>query len=336
MGGVENEELLASLSTLVRHENEITSDVLAHLAEVDERRLHLDLGFPSLFAYCVEALGFSESGAGRRIAAVRVCRRYPGAFEQVARGELHLSALCALAPHLDEGNAGELLEVCTGKTRRQVDELLAARFPKADVPDAVRVEPLSVDRYSLQFTIDGEALAELEAVRALARHRCPGGELAELFKLALRALKKDLEKQRFGVGRRPRARRDVAAHSPGGSEGPSSSGGADGSGKKRESRRIPAEVARTVYVRDGGECAFVAPDGRRCGSRAFLEIDHVLPAAVGGLSRVENLRLRCRAHNQQQARGYFGRLQVEAAIARATRVRRATAASGTKCEASRV
>ena len=29
---------------------------LAHLAELEERMLHLELGFPSLFAYCVEAL----------------------------------------------------------------------------------------------------------------------------------------------------------------------------------------------------------------------------------------------------------------------------------------
>ena len=52
LSGVGNDELLAALSVLVRRENDLMSDVLAHLAELDERRLYLDLGYTSLFAYC--------------------------------------------------------------------------------------------------------------------------------------------------------------------------------------------------------------------------------------------------------------------------------------------
>ena len=72
---------------LVQAENELTSDLLAHLAELDERRLYVELGFPSLFAYCKESLGLSESSAGRRITAARVGRWFPGVFAAVARGE---------------------------------------------------------------------------------------------------------------------------------------------------------------------------------------------------------------------------------------------------------
>jgi hypothetical protein len=69
-----NAQLLAALAELVRRENDALSDLLAHLAELDERHLYLDLGFTSLFVYCTEALGFCKSSAGRRIAAARVCR----------------------------------------------------------------------------------------------------------------------------------------------------------------------------------------------------------------------------------------------------------------------
>ncbi|HEY5377243.1 MAG TPA: hypothetical protein VIK01_26370, partial [Polyangiaceae bacterium] len=79
------------------------------------------------------ALGMSEGAAGRRVAAARICRRFPEAFALVARGDLHLSALCALAPHLATENASELFEACLHRTRQQVDELLAARFPKPNV-----------------------------------------------------------------------------------------------------------------------------------------------------------------------------------------------------------
>ena len=104
--------------------------------------LHLELGFSSLFAYCVEALGMSEGTAGRRVTAARVCRRFPGVFDRVARGELHLCALCALAPHLNSGNSVELFEACRGKTRRQIEDLLAARFPRPDVREQIRRLPV--------------------------------------------------------------------------------------------------------------------------------------------------------------------------------------------------
>jgi hypothetical protein len=38
---VKNAELLAGLSQLVQRGNELTAEVLAHLTELEERRLHL-------------------------------------------------------------------------------------------------------------------------------------------------------------------------------------------------------------------------------------------------------------------------------------------------------
>src|SRR6478752_1686545 len=141
LGRLGNSELLAGLSALVRQSNELTAQVLAHLVELEERMLHLELGFSSVFSYCVEGLGMSEGAAGRRVAAARVCRRFSGAFERVARGQLHLCALCALAPHLTADNATELLDACLGKTRRQVEALLAVRFPRPDVREQIRRLP---------------------------------------------------------------------------------------------------------------------------------------------------------------------------------------------------
>src|SRR4249920_2523646 len=89
--GLQNSELLAGLSDLVRCCNELTGDVLAHLAELEERKLHLELGFTSTFAYCVAALGMSEGAAGRRVTGARVCRRFPEAFALVAGGGLHVA-----------------------------------------------------------------------------------------------------------------------------------------------------------------------------------------------------------------------------------------------------
>ena len=65
------------------------------------------------------------------------------------------------------------------------------------------------------------------------------------------------------------------------------------------SRYIPAAVRREVWRRDQGCCSYVDPhSGRRCGSRYRLEIDHIVPFALGGGTEPANLRVRCRGHHR--------------------------------------
>jgi hypothetical protein len=70
---------------------------------------------------------------------------------------------------------------------------------------------------------------------------------------------------------------------------------------------LPAEVRRQVWERDGGRCAWVGPDGRRCDSRWQLEVDHVRPPSLGGTSTLKDLRLACKPHNLFHAEQVYGR-----------------------------
>ena len=65
-------------------------------------------------------------------------------------------------------------------------------------------------------------------------------------------------------------------------------------------------VRRAVWARDGGQCTFESDTGHRCACRRGVELDHVRPVAKGGESTEDNLRLRCRAHNQYTAEREFG------------------------------
>ena len=66
-------------------------------------------------------------------------------------------------------------------------------------------------------------------------------------------------------------------------------------------RAIPAAVKREVWERDRGCCSYVdRGSGRRCGSRYLLQIDHVLPFALGGSAEPGNLRLLCAAHHRHR------------------------------------
>ncbi|MGE5177582.1 MAG: HNH endonuclease [Bacteroidota bacterium] len=126
--------LVRDLNALVNRHRESTAQLLAHLAEVDSRRLYVPAGYSSMFGYCVGELRFSEDAAYKRIQAARAARRFPALFQAVAEGRLHLTAVGLLAPHLSSENADELIEVATHRRKFEIEQWLARRFPAALAP----------------------------------------------------------------------------------------------------------------------------------------------------------------------------------------------------------
>ncbi|HET7545865.1 MAG TPA: hypothetical protein VFK05_38620 [Polyangiaceae bacterium] len=57
----------------------------------------------------------------------------------------------------------------------------------------------------MHFTADGEFCQLLERVRGLAGHRLPSGDLLILLKRGLEAYERELQKERFALGRKPKA-----------------------------------------------------------------------------------------------------------------------------------
>src|SRR5947199_7592787 len=102
-------DLLRGLASAVAQDRSASAVVLAHIAEVDKRRLYLPAGFPSMFLYCVHELHLSEDAASKRIQAARTARQFPAIFELLADGRLHLTAVNLLAPNLTPVNANALL-----------------------------------------------------------------------------------------------------------------------------------------------------------------------------------------------------------------------------------
>ena len=135
--------LLSRLCVLVARDRTTTAKLLWHLAEVDVRGLYRDEGYSALFEYCVKALHMSEGEASLRIRAARLTRRFPVVLEKVERGELHLSALRALAPVLTDDNHRVLLAAATHKTRREVEQILADRAPRSSA-SVIRIVPVAI------------------------------------------------------------------------------------------------------------------------------------------------------------------------------------------------
>src|SRR5574341_1312949 len=140
-----DKDLLVQLKALVHQEREVTVALVAHLAILDERGLHLTEGYPSLFNYCTQALHLSEHAAFGRIAAARAARRFPILLDMLAGGSLTLTTLGLLAPHLTPANRDALLTAARHKSKRQVEELLVQLHPLPAVPATIRRLPVPVD-----------------------------------------------------------------------------------------------------------------------------------------------------------------------------------------------
>jgi hypothetical protein len=133
--------LVAGLKSSLTRERSETANVVAHLAELDTRDLYLREGYTSLFVYCRDALGMSDGEAYNRIEVARAARRFPVVLEMLADGRVHLTAVRLLAPHLTVENHGDMLGSARGKTKLEIQEVVARLSPRPDVAASVRRLP---------------------------------------------------------------------------------------------------------------------------------------------------------------------------------------------------
>jgi len=133
--------LIAEVTRCARDERHATAQLVAHLAELDARRLYLGAGKSSLFTYCRDVLGLSDDAAYNRVEAARACRLFPEILERLVDGSLTVTSVRLLGRHLTAGNHHELLAAASCRSKREVEELIAGRFPKPDAPSSVRKVP---------------------------------------------------------------------------------------------------------------------------------------------------------------------------------------------------
>ena len=317
-------DLILQTESLTRDERACTIQILHHLNEIERRKLHLDLGYGSLFDYCVRKLKYSASAAGRRIAAARCIRRFPPVLRLLEDNELSLSTISLIEPILNEENAATILERVRGGSHREVERVVCEYRPPVALRDRIRPvrvpasDPVELDallferecasvspaawshraprtesKMLVQFLASEELVEKFERAKALLSGRGADGSFADVLEVLV---------TEFLARRDPVARPERRAER----KGPPSPDSRRRELKQGRSRHVPAAVRDEVYARDGGSCAYVGNDGSRCESRRGLEIDHVQPFAAGGSCETNNLRLLCAAHNLRAAEQTLG------------------------------
>ena len=333
-------ELVRQTDRLAEQEHLHAARLIAHLAQVSLRRLHLELGYRSLFEYCTRRLGLSEGCTALRIQVSRVCGRHPRILDALATQQISLTVAGKLAPHLDTGNCERLIAECSGMTRREVEEYLVHLAPRpAVLPGARRrpasspspaankagsIEPCQPGIYNLRFAADKAFMDKLERAAEVSGVGNARRDMARILERALEAYleKNDPRKRQERREKRAaqRALAEVGAEAKVGAEAEAKVGAEaeaetvtaeavacdDAHRTKARSRAIPTSVRDRLLIRAGHRCEYRGSDGLRCSGRSRLEIDHIVPWGLGGTSREENLRVLCCAHNRLHADRCFG------------------------------
>lgn len=308
---VSDEELVSQIASLCLEGRRLVARLIVHLIEVEDRALDKRSACSSMWAFCTERLNMSEGETSRRLYAAKLVRRFPSVLGRLERGEVHLSALRQLGPYLDEENVDAILDEAKGKTRTQLEAMIARQFPRPDAPTVeipvvasrttaigderrspvpmrpAHVEPLSATGVLVQMTMTAEGYADLKRAKELLGHSIPDGDTVKVIERALRTLVEDLEKGRRAKTSRPQA-----------------------SVRASKSGHVSAATRRAIFARDGEQCTYVDSEGRRCQCRTRLELDHIRPRALGGSDDASNLRARCRSHNLHAAEEIFGKEHV--------------------------
>jgi hypothetical protein len=137
-----DEALLSTARGVVATTRDAEADLLLLLAEIDARKLYLRCSaYPSMFAFCRGDLGFSEDVAFSRIRVARMSRKIPAVIHALRCGRVHLAGLRLLKPVLTRDNHVAVLEEASGKSKRDIEVLVARLAPKPPVPDSLRKLP---------------------------------------------------------------------------------------------------------------------------------------------------------------------------------------------------
>ena len=270
------QELVNELANLKTKEAHVLADILIFLDEVAHRKLHLELGYQSIYKFCFEKLGYTKDEAYTRMRASELV--HLGIESAVRENKLGLTALAQarIAFRKHKAPRDQQKQILTKIIEsKNACKTIADAFP-ADENDRDLTKPLGKNRNLIQFEVTDEELELLQRLKNHQAHKNYDGKWHDLFM--------DL------------ARNEVVKH-----EKPAKPFVQNESAKSSKRIYISVQIDRKIRERANYQCEYVSPDGHRCSSTHGIQVDHIIPLACGGTNEFHNFRLLCGEHNRFEA-----------------------------------
>ena len=283
-----DQDLLTITAQVADKERRITIELMRLLREVEHRQLFIELGYPSLYDYVSRELRFSQGASYRRIQTMRLIKDVPRVEKLISDGTLNIQIAAkvqSVAAKWPIQDKEELLKRVEGKTTREAEREFARADPKGP---REFTRWLDGETVQLTFPLCREAFQSLQELLSLRTHV----DVLKTYKVVFTDLIK-IGQEKWNPLRR-NATSAPRSRCVNGSE-------------EDTIKTLTPKIRAEVWKRDGGLCAYRNPTtNARCTTRDLLQIDHILPLALGGKNELSNLRLLCSAHNRARAEKTFG------------------------------
>jgi len=331
IAALNDKSILEHIKRLCKKEDEVLTEILLHLVEIENRRLFQPLGYSSLYEYCQRALKYSKNESMRRIGAARCINKFPEVYQLLLSRKVTLTSINIFYPILSNENKEEILSKVQGLSKIDVEKLVSHYQPRPKPFE--KITPIVVENRAEGFDFrdgfysepeQGELIPDKRRQDLSRKAAMLQSEKEERYKLEFSISKEvyqKLERAKQLCGNSGNTREAleivfgkvldeyVEKHCPVKCEERRVK-----RAKKKAERTMLGEqapkkrtqanfgyIARSardkVMVRDGLCCSYVSEDGVHCRARTNLQIDHITPRSEGGRGRVDNLRVLCRSHN---------------------------------------
>jgi 5-methylcytosine-specific restriction endonuclease McrA len=322
------------LKSLVKTERKITHEILLTIQTIDLTKSYRELGYGSLYAYLTKEIGYTEGPAQSRIQAARLLKTVPEVSEALKAGDLNLSQMSMVQSAIRQEERAEckkiskeekieILEQLKSKNTFETQKILKQELPSFQPPKP-RAIPVEKNQIQVSLQFEEKDWEKVKSLMAHFSHSVPDQKLESLLLYWHSQVEAKKQKQKERVEKQEAKSEKVATAC--GKKDPSKKKNENSSEpnlsqseksplkqrcklpespKQRQRREhISQNIKVQLMSRAQEQCEFRAADGKRCESKHFLEIDHIVPLAKGGSSEFQNLRIYCRAHNQLSAKNW--------------------------------
>lgn len=280
----------------------VEGELLEILNDVENQRVHLQMGYSSLFLYATEGLKLSESQAYNLINVMRKAREIPELKHQIQSGQLSVSKARRIVPILTAENHQEWIQKAKALPKAELEREVVKHSPSAEKKEIVRI--ITEQRSRMHLDLDTSLVEKLRRAQNLLRSKRRKnltleetlGELVDQFLERNDPLRSVNNGTGSGQGKPSRATSTRAVN--GKQLGP---GQVTSQAEPRANalhRPIPKPLRRQVFRRDSGRCQYKGAAGKLCNSEAYLQIHHLEPWGQGGNHTANNLMVMCEQHHR--------------------------------------
>jgi hypothetical protein len=315
VGRVDWREIDRSLRRIAKQRGELDVEEARWLVVAQQVWLHRRFGYASFREYMERVLGYGPREARERLRIANTLVYFPQLRERLATGALAFSAVRELSRVITPETETEWVESATGKTLRQVEELVSGRR-KGDLPtdppsDDLRARRLShlvsPETYALfrqargaiaettGHAVDDDAVIAALCRAYLDRGATETGPARARHQIAVTTC--DSCKRAWQTGAGETVEIEPAALAVAECDAVRI-GRVDAASPELMTKDIPEAVRRLVWARDHARCRVPG-----CRASRNLDFHHIKRRADGGDHSPENLLLLCSGHHRAHHHG---------------------------------